>query len=71
MICPSYNRLIKCTDCCVKQTKGLSLEEINEIFGDEVVVHITDVGENDKSKLDEDSFRVTQELYETKKNNLV
>ena len=34
------------------ETKGLSLEEINEMFGDEVVVHITHISDEEKRKLD-------------------
>lgn len=35
------------------ETKGLSLEEIGERFGDEVVVHLTDLSEEERLKLDE------------------
>ncbi|KAJ9494968.1 hypothetical protein H2202_009443 [Exophiala xenobiotica] len=35
------------------ETKGLSLEEIGERFGDEVVVHLTDLTEAERHELDE------------------
>jgi MFS family permease len=35
------------------ETKGLSLEEIGEKFGDEVAVHLTNITEEEKLKLDE------------------
>ena len=35
------------------ETKGLTLEEIGEKFGDEVVVHGTNADENEKMKLEE------------------
>ena len=35
------------------ETKGLSLEEINELFGDEVVIHLTHISDEEKAKLDE------------------
>ena len=35
------------------ETKGLTLEEIGEKFGDEVVVHWTNADENEKKKLEE------------------
>lgn len=35
------------------ETKGLSLEEIGERFGDEVVVHLTDLSQEERLKLDE------------------
>ena len=38
------------------------MEEINEIFGDQVTVHITNLNEQDKIKLDEESFRLTREI---------
>lgn len=34
------------------ETKGLSLEEIGEKFGDEVVIHLTDLTEEEKAALD-------------------
>ncbi|KAI9842253.1 MAG: hypothetical protein M1830_007818, partial [Pleopsidium flavum] len=34
-------------------TKGLSLEEINEKFGDEVAVHLTHITDEEQAKLDE------------------
>ena len=34
------------------QTKGLSLEEINEKFGDTVEVHITHITDEERAKLD-------------------
>lgn len=34
------------------QTKGLSLEEVNELFGDEVVVHLTHISDEEKVQLD-------------------
>jgi hypothetical protein len=33
------------------QTKGLSLEEINALFGDEVVVHFADATETQRHEL--------------------
>ncbi len=35
------------------ETKGLSLEEVGERFGDEVVVHLTDLTEAERRELDE------------------
>jgi len=34
------------------ETKGKSLEELAELFGDTVVVHLTDVSEEERRKLD-------------------
>lgn len=34
------------------ETKGLSLEEINELFGDSVVVHLTHITDEEKAELD-------------------
>lgn len=34
------------------ETKGKSLEELAELFGDPVVVHLTDVTEEDRQKMD-------------------
>ena len=34
------------------ETKGLSLEEINELFGDKVVVHLTHISDEEKAELD-------------------
>ena len=34
------------------ETKGLSLEEINELFGDAVVVHLTHISDEEKAELD-------------------
>lgn len=34
------------------ETKGLSLEEINEVFGDSVVVHLTHISDEEKAELD-------------------
>ncbi len=35
------------------ETKGLSLEEIGEKFGDEVVVHLTEITDEQLAQLDE------------------
>lgn len=35
------------------ETKGLSLEEVNGLFGDEVVVQLTHITEEERAKLDE------------------
>jgi len=35
------------------ETKGLSLEEINELFGDDVVVHLTHISDEEKTQLDQ------------------
>lgn len=35
------------------ETKGLSLEEIGEKFGDEVVVHITNITDDERKQLNE------------------
>jgi MFS family permease len=35
------------------ETKGLSLEEIGEKFGDEVAVHLTNITDEEKERLDE------------------
>lgn len=35
-----------------RQTKGLSLEEINEKFGESVEVHLTQLTDQEKAKLD-------------------
>ncbi len=35
------------------ETKGLSLEEIGEKFGDEVVVHLTDLTDEERRQLDD------------------
>lgn len=46
------NIIILCIWC--PETKGLSLEEINERFGDEVVVHLADVNaKNEGIQLDQ------------------
>lgn len=34
------------------ETKGKSLEELAELFGDPVVVHLTDATEEDRQKMD-------------------
>ena len=34
------------------KTKGLSLEEVGEIFGDEVILHITHITDVERAKLD-------------------
>jgi Sugar (and other) transporter len=39
--------------CFFPETKGLSLEEIGERFGDEVVVHLTHITDEQKKVLDE------------------
>ena len=36
------------------ETKGLSLEEINELFGDEVVVHLTHISDEEKVRLEKE-----------------
>ncbi|KAL1866257.1 hypothetical protein Plec18167_009097 [Paecilomyces lecythidis] len=38
------------------ETKGLSLEEIGEKFGDEVVVHLADIAGERREHLDQESF---------------
>lgn len=38
------------------QTKGLSLEEINGKFGDEVIVYLTHTSEKESTKLGADTF---------------
>lgn len=35
------------------ETKGLSLEEINELFGDDVVIHLTHISDEEKAELDQ------------------
>jgi hypothetical protein len=37
------------------ETAGLSLEEVAQNFGDEVVVHMYDAKEGDRTRLDEDT----------------
>jgi hypothetical protein len=34
------------------ETKGLSLEEINEVFGDDVVVHLIHISDEEKANFD-------------------
>lgn len=36
------------------ETKGKSLEELAELFGDPVVVHLTDATDEEKQKMDMD-----------------
>jgi len=36
------------------ETKGKSLEELAELFGDPVIVHLTDATEEEKRKMDEE-----------------
>lgn len=36
----------------MKQTKGLSLEEIDELFGDPVAVHLTDANKDQMEELE-------------------
>ena len=47
------------------ETKGLSLEEIGEKFGDEVVVHLNEVTDEQLAQLDEiTSFRASHLVQE-------
>lgn len=45
-----WKLLGRIVDWCV-QTRGLSLEEINALFGDEVVVHFADATEKQRHEL--------------------
>ena len=36
------------------ETKGRSLEELAELFGDRVVVHVTNATEEEKARMDQD-----------------
>lgn len=48
----SSDSLMTVADCVSScQTKGLSLEEINGKFGDEVVVHFADANEKERTEL--------------------
>lgn len=48
------------------QTKGLSLEEINGCFGDEVVVHFADATEKQRASLE-----ATMRAEDERRNTLV
>lgn len=39
------------------ETKGLSLEEIDELFGDKVIVHLTHISDEEKVELDRKMLR--------------
>jgi hypothetical protein len=45
-------------DCAkmFKQTKGISLEEINGKFGDEVIVYFTQISDEENAKLEAAAF---------------
>lgn len=48
------------------ETKGLSLEEINELFGDAVVVHLTHISDEEKAELDA-TIKATEDLVRAPK----
>ena len=48
---PKHSRLLREADFA--KTAGLSLEEVSQLFGDEVVVDLTHASDEEKKKIDE------------------
>lgn len=49
------------------ETKGKSLEELAELFGDPVVVHLTDATDEERQKMD---ISIKQEMVAEKRENV-
>jgi hypothetical protein len=49
------------------ETKGKSLEELAELFGDPVVVHLTDATDEERQKMD---ISIKQEMFAEKRENV-